>query len=397
MGRIYTVIVILILFIGTLPIRTVDAQTPITILEQSLTTNYKTSATFHLKVASSAGTISKVRLTWHFRGNAFVARPAVNFAPAQEVVAEYTWPMATLAFVPWDYLFAKWEITDSAGNKLTTPDTPLQVTDSTRAWKELKDANIAVYTYDQPDTAAQAIMETARPIYDRMVNELGFTPPAPLGIVVYKTAEDLCTARVAPDCDPGRLALLPFYGPAAGFTSMWMGNDPAEFTFYLQTTVAMSMLNDWLVLPTSVNDVPTWLFMGLYERYMPSGQAERTQHVRDLAAQGKLLRLADFGNAYEAANIARDKARLVELQAMEGSTVTFIVDKVGEDGLMKMLTLMKSGKKMQSALKEVTGYDFSTFETAWSEWAGVAEPFVVVPTPTDSFKFPPTPTFPPKK
>ena len=79
--------------------------------------------------------------------------------PAPEVDLSYTWTGETPPSTP---IFYHWEVTDSAGNRVSTPEMLVYYDDIRFEWQTLEDEHMAVWWHDRDAAFGQRVFDIAQ-------------------------------------------------------------------------------------------------------------------------------------------------------------------------------------------------------------------------------------------
>ncbi len=384
----------------------VRADEPITVLQQSVESNYRDSFIFRITARSEVGNIIAARIIWRVRSfSANLAYRVEVESPAEQVDLEYVWQLRFETIPPWQVIFYRWELIDDQGNRYRTPEVQAEISDSTRAWQTLSDGKVAVYWYDRDADFGAALLDVARRGFDHTAQATGFTPEDELRVVVYNTQADFCTIY-------GMFCQSWIGGVAIGsITVGWLDENRAAsiancdaacqaevaaerrrwfFNQLIPHELAHAFLNYWMGSRTSA--IPIWFNEGQAVNNELEGVPEEIARVRVLARTGQLERLA----VMDARTIIgrNDLPRVRDWYAQAASLVAFLYERWGIESLGAIIRLVNEGKTFETALETVTGMSMTDYEIAWRNWLGLREiPPTFVPTPTLFFF--PTPTYEP--
>ena len=98
-------------------------------------------------------------------------------------------------FPPGTRIEYSFEIRDTAGGVLRTPDQEFIYSDSRFEWLTLSSGLITVYYYSEyVEQRAETVLEAAESALDRMLPVLGIAPTDPLRIVAYNNYRHMSAA-----------------------------------------------------------------------------------------------------------------------------------------------------------------------------------------------------------
>lgn len=362
----------------------------VTVVSQSTQSVFRRSMTFNVRLRISEGKITTARLIYQPRATgASTAVRVDNFIPGQTVELRYVWFTRFETTPPFQIIWYRWELTDDAGNIHLTPREKGEITDNTHDWNKLSTDKIAVYWYDQDEAFGEELLDLAKRGYEFVSKKTGFVPEDELRVIVYNDQEGFCSLFSPGSCRDW------YAGVTFGsLTVQWLipGQERFVMRQVLPHELAHAFLNDWL--DGRSESVPRWFNEGQATNNEFEGLDEELDLARDLASQGKLDRLSLLDRvAVEERNNSRKTA---EWYAQAASLVSYLYEGWGEDSLGKILEQVREGKKFYTALEAHVGVSLENFELGWREWLGAFDPPpTIVPTPTLSIIFPPTPTYEP--
>lgn len=341
----------------------------IRVVSQSVESHFPDDLTFTIQVQSDAGEITGATLHyqvgWDEAKRLGIPEP---FTPAAEVTITHVWETFGETVPPFIEVTYYWQITDSAGNELTTTPVRTEYADHTHDWKSLADEYAIVYWYDQSSDFGAALLEAAVEGYDHVASITGITTERPARVAIYNNQSDFC-AFFAPRSCQDWIGGQTF----SGITVQWGTNQ--EWLVYevvpheLAHIFYNEIFRDTWVL------VPTWFNEGI------AVYNERTDHswemalVTEAAADGTLIPLRHM--ATQASGLAHDAIHLWYAETY--SLVAFITDAYGEGKLGEVILTLADNHPMEETLQLTLGMDLIEFEMAWREWLGY--PVDTIPTP----------------
>lgn len=354
--------------------RRVNADSPFTIIDQSIESTYGQSFTFRITASSSAGNITGVRLFWKLRGAAEDMVGDINdFDSGPKINAQYVMnTKGRAALPPWQLLFYSWELTDDAGNVYQTPQTKAEVIDKTRDWQTLTAGKVAVYWHDQDKAFGQKLLAAAQQSYTHFASHLTYIPTEPLRIVVFNTPEDMCNGLPVGRCSQVRATVQPML-LFNGLSNLWLQDEKAALTDWLPRAVGAAYLSDWW----GPNYTPEWFGWGLIIANQSEGLESRLQRARELARLNQLTGLADFDTRFDAAFFGGDSAAYEDLLDQAYSLSAFMVERFGLNSIDQILEKRVSGLSFEEAFNTGTGLTIAECELEWHKWLGMNE---VTPT-----------------
>lgn len=368
------------------------ADSPIRILSQAFESNFREDYTFKLSAESTAGEIVSARVIWRVRSyRAGQSARVQGFTPAKQVELAHVHPTKNETTPPWQVIYYRWEITDSAGNTLKTEETEADVADNTRDWKKRANDQLAVFWYGRDDAFGDRLLESAQSAYDHVQKATGFTPKDELRVVAFNTQTDFCSFHAPRTCQDW------VGGVAMGSVTLgWVDesqstNPERRLRWFFENLISHELAHAFLnyAMGPRIFAIPNWFNEGQAVNNELSGLDQELDRVREIAMMGQLERLP----LMEArTTIGRNELdRVSDWYAQAASLVAFLYDRWGLESLGKVVDKVVAGDTFEEAMEAVTGLTMEEYEIAWREWLGLtAPPPTLVPEPT--IFFPPTPT-----
>ena len=84
-----------------------------------------------------------------------------------------------------------WQVTDAAGNTLTTQEQSITWLDNTHAWQTLSGKNVNLHWYDGTDTFGQELLDAAVAALANLEQSTGLKPEKPIDLYIYANTDDL--------------------------------------------------------------------------------------------------------------------------------------------------------------------------------------------------------------
>src|SRR5688572_18812283 len=110
--------------------------------------------------------------------------------------------------VPFAEVRYVWEVTDAAGNTLTTEEAGVFYNDIRFQWKSASDGNLTLHYYVGDEADARAMLNAGREAIDRMSALLGTRLDFPVKVLEYASARDLEEASTRGRRGGGNIVLL---------------------------------------------------------------------------------------------------------------------------------------------------------------------------------------------
>ena len=267
------------------------------------------------------------------------------------------------------------EVTDKAGNKLTTDEQELIVTDARPKfkWETVSEGPITVYYSGPILTRAQRVADAANELLKKMAPVTGAETKTPVTVTLYANNADMIGAIQTSTAATARELVTEGQAFAANNVVLVLAGRRDVGTISHELTHVL--VGRAAGLGTFV---PTWLNEGLaeygnldpgisYDRFLDWGV--------DTNRITPLWKLQSFPGDPNLIILSYGQAR---------STVNYMITKYGPEKMAKLLATIGQSRPVESALQTVYGFGLRQLDAGWREHVG-AEPYVE-PTPA------PTPT-----
>lgn len=237
-------------------------------------------------------------------------------------------------------------------------------------FKEVKSEHFTI-RYAHPED--YIIAEYGKDVLEKSRFEIGLDleeyPEEPLIVEIYPDLESFTTASTLPPenvektgvvgiCKFNRIMVLSPRLLPKGYA--WSDTLAHEYTHYL-------------IFLKSENTVPVWLHEGIAKfeesRWRESKRNVLSPFYETILAQAlKKDGLVPIEKMHPSLALL-DSAREAQLAfAQAGTSVSFLVDRWGNEGLVGLLEAMKARDDYKAAISDVTGLDFDTFYGSWKKY-----------------------------
>jgi tetratricopeptide (TPR) repeat protein len=196
--------------------------------------------------------------------------------------------------------------------------------------------------------------------YREMSARYGFSPKAPITVELFAKAEDFAVRTVG-------LPQLASLGVCFGrvVTSM----SPRAKRGFNWGQVLWHELNHVFTLQLSRARVPRWLTEGLAVveegRGHPSWAREMDGRMLSLLRSGKLRKINELNLGFTR---ARSVPEILQAYYQAAHAAAFMVDRIGDAGLVKMMKAFSDGKHLVAVLQEVVGLAPAEFDVEFKAW-----------------------------
>lgn len=385
-------ILVLLLILGSagalfVPGATIRADTPdIEVLSTGAESQFPDGIMFSI-TARSSDEIDDIRVFIRKADQAGrSAYRTVEFEPGKEVTGESLLRSGSGGadyYPPGTRIEFSFEIRDSAGGVLRTPDEEFIYSDSRFDWLTVSSGLITVHYYgDYVEQRARTVLEAADEAMALMVPVLGIEPTEPLRIVSYNNYRHMSAA-------------LPFRAQAVRELLQTQGmaftDERVLLVHAFDPTVKGTTSHEFVHLLVAeaagraVSQIPAWLNEGLAEY----GNIDPTDSYDSALRYGIFTRrlkplwyLGAFGGTPDDIIIAYGQGR---------SVVGLMINRYGPEKMAELMQVIQQTLDIDAALTQVYGFDQYGLDTEWREAMGIE----TLPPPEElarQLQEPPTPT-----
>lgn len=345
--------------------------------------NFPDGITFSVDINS---TYEIIQATFIHRLQGDVSRQVkpLEIEPSTTLTISYHWDTSRFTIAPSCRILFQWELKDSAGNTLTTPEEECSYDDVRFKWNELSDGGVIVRWYEGEKSFGDKVFEVASLSLSRMETNTGQGLEFPIIVLLYANevdfrswhyyVEDWVGGQAFPS--QGVTAQIVPAGIQLGWINEVIPHEIAHLFFYQSIHTVWA---NW----------PPWLDEGLAQYYEFNSQNASLELAARAAKRGNLIPLMDL-NVDISFNRDSEEVRLAYAESM--SAVTFIFERFGEIAIRKLIEAFREGIDTRDAIHRALGLSWEEFEAEWITWMGVPATPNPSPQPTQPLK---PPTYPP--
>ena len=346
------------------------AQQAITVLSEEPRNEFPAGVTFTISFNAPAE-VKEARLRYHLAPDGTGASGVAECTSAAAVSCSFTLTSGRgIVIIPGAEVTYHWELTDSAGNKLSTADSKYVHEDTRFTFKTLQRDSITLYYHAGGESAAQAVLDAAAETIDRVSRLEKTEVTFPLKVFLYATAEEMQPA-IAPG-GPGRGVQV--LGEVVYSDTAMVSADVATLDI-TRHEVAHIVTRQATKGPF---DVPAWLNEGI-SVFSQSRPLEGHDSALQSAIRGdRVLSMRELSSS--ASGGVGATVGLYYGQA--GSIVKFLVETYGEDKFALLLKTFKDGSEVGKAFQAVYGFDQYGLENEWRTSVGLEPRAIVTIAPT---------------
>lgn len=354
-----------------------------TVKSASFQSNYPKGIEFDLGCATSTGgKIVSAMVLFNLSPN------AGSRAPGKIDGCKIT-AISTMTGMPqWVGILYRWILTDEKGNTLETTPIQAEYADTTRVWQHVESEDVIVFWQDGvPDSIGRMVTDAMKQQHDFYYQNWGKLLNYRPRIIIYKDFKPWA------EWNPGAGTAAPNGVRVVGETShQWGGTVqvylPKEGVLGLAWGTALHEVGHLYQFQNGGVVDDCWFIEGDATYFEVVQDYSYLGRVKQMAANGTLPTLQNGGPACQGNN-ARDAYDIGY------AFWRYLAEIYGPDAHRNVWDLLAKGKTHIDALQTVTGKSFTAMETEFRAWLGMRNPEAPTPFPTETFDFPPTPTYEP--
>lgn len=338
---------------------TVSAQQGIQVISEEPTNEFPTGVSFSITVNAPAG-VEEARLHYQLAPDGTGASAIARCNGGAAETCTYLLQSGRGIFIiPGAEITYHWEITDTDGNRETTPER-LYVHEDTRFdFQTISSDNVTLYYHSGSSSSAQDVLDAAvqalQDVGSLEQTQVGF----PIKVFLYRTADEMQPAIASAGNGAGVVIL----GEVVYSDTAMVSADVATLDI-TRHEVAHIVTREATRGPFGV---PAWMNEGIsvfaQEQPLSSHQGALDQAI----AADRVLTMAEMKSSSPGAR--GDTVGLYYGEA--GSIVRYLVDTYGEEKFAELLRVFKDGSTPDKAFEAVYGFDEDGLENGWRESVGL--------------------------
>lgn len=299
-------------------------------------------------------TVLPDRPTATVRGTCTAGTAPTCNASLGDTQASYMVPGAEVRYV--------WEIEDSNGNKLQTPEASVTYMDDRFQWQAISEGNLTVYYYFGSDEMPRGVLRTARETIDRISALEKTSIDFPLKIWVYETANAMSQA-VASTAGRGPNSSVRTLGEVGAADTALVSRD-VDFLNIVRHELAHIVTGQ---ATKSHFNFPSWINEGISVFAQREVLPDEKQAMDLAIRRNAVLPLASLGSSTQS---SPDTVSLFYGQA--GSVIKYMVDTHGDEKFAAWIAALRTDTT-NGALQSVYGFDLLSLENGWRKSIGLPE------------------------
>lgn len=347
----------------------VSAQQPITVVSEEPRNEYPQGVTFAISFKAPADT-KEVRLQYHLAPDGTGATAVATCTGTGTVSCTYSLTSGRGIFIiPGAEITYHWEISDTAGDQLSTPDKLYVHQDTRFTFATLQQDNVTLYYHSGSESQAQAVLNAAVDTLQK-VGQLEQTQVTfPVKVFLYTTAEEMQPSIAAGGEGRGVTVL----GEVVYSDTAMVSADVATLDI-TRHEVAHIVTRQATKGPYGV---PAWFNEGISVFSQSKPLAGHDAALQAAIDGDKVLSMREL-NSSATGSVG---ATVGLYYGEAGSIVKYLVDTFGPEKFAQLLKTFKDGTTPDKAFQSVYGFDSLGLENNWRQSVGLA-PRAASPTVT---------------
>ncbi len=346
------------------------AQSGPTVTDGGVDNNFPDGMVFRV-TAEGDSPIEKIRLKYKILPDGTSANGVPDFEPSTRVQTQFELGGGDIYLSPGLVVEYYWEVTDGSGATAKTETQSFFYDDSRFEWSTVESDGVTIYYYSGSEEDAQSMHDVAVEALAEMSALLDTEIPFEVQVWTYDSVEDMRPALVRRS-ESYESQIITAGVRVATNTVLVLGNVSFDTLRHELTHVVTAEAGE-----SALGTLPAWLDEGtaVYGQNDPEGFRDAVERAFD---RGNILSVREI-TAYPG---DPDK---VELFYGEGwGLVSYLVDTYGEEKFAELFAAVKSGKRIDSALEAVYGFDQDGLEDEWRDAHGLPARETPAPTPEET-------------
>ncbi len=351
------VVIAAVFLSGTVAPLTVAAADGIQITRSLYSALFPTTLSFNLSARSDAEIVdARLHYKVHRQSFAEVENEAfVRVTPAKEIDISYSLDLRRAGGLPpgtvVDYW---WTLKDAAGRVTDSDIAALKFNDSRYQWQSLQEGMVSLYWYTGSESFADELMATAQGALIKLEQDTGASLTEAVEIYIYDSAQALQGSMVFPQEWTGGVAFT-------DFNTVAIGIEPSNINWGKRAIVhELAHLVTGQVTDNPYGGIPTWLNEGLSMYAEGPMDAIYIVFLNQAIDQRSLISVTSLASPFSAfANISY----LSYAESLH--IVNYLIEKYGQDKMLRLLDTFAGGATTDEALSAVYGFDTDGLNIEW--------------------------------
>lgn len=308
--------------------------------------------------AESDSPITEVRLRYEILPDGTRANKKPDFEPGRSVTVQTTLAGEDFYLPPGMVINYYWEVTDADGDTATSEEQSVFYDDVRFDWEKVEGDGVAIYHYAGDDETAAEMHAVAVETIRSMSRLLDTEVPFDVQVWLYDSTSDMRPALQSRS-ESYEERIITAGVRVATNTVLVLGTSSFDTLRHELTHVVTAQAGE-----SAFGTLPAWLDEGtaVYGQLDPGGFGEAVERA---ISRGNVLSLREI-SAYPG---DPDKVNLFYGQSW--SVVDYLVETYGEEQFARLFAEIKAGKRIDSALEAVYGFDQDGLDAEWREANGL--------------------------
>ncbi len=330
------------------------AQTALTIADGGADYTFPDRLVFRAS-AEGPSEIKQVRLRYKILPDGSLASGEAKFQPGNSISASFALQASdqpTFYLAPGTNIQYHWEVTDAAGNTAQSDEATFFYDDNRFQWSHLEQDGVTLYYYAGSDADARAMLDVAAQNISRMSALLGGKVDFPVKVWVYDSVDDMRPAL------PRRSVTFEGSVITAGIrittdTVLVLGEASFDTLRHELTHVVTAASGE-----SAFGTLPAWLDEGTAV-FSQEDQGAFKDAIETAIGRGNVLSVRSITSS------PGDPDKVNLFYGESWHLVKYLVDTYGDQKFAQLYATIKSGKRIDNALKAVYGFDEDGLEDEW--------------------------------
>lgn len=348
--------------------------------ETKVTNHFPDGLTFTLE-AESDFEITHAEFIRYHGSTASREIDSIEIENANDFLITYHWDTSRFTVAPSSKILFNWELEDSQGNKLSTPQEEFDYDDVRFDWNERRDDELIVRWYEGDQEFGARIFQIARLSLTKMEAQSDQKLDFPVIVLLYANESDFQSWHFYVEDWVGGQSFT-----AQGITTQILPSWTSPEWILDVIPHEIAHLFFYQIIESSWANWPPWLDEGLAQYYALVPHNTDLEMARQAARSGNLIPLLDLDVDI---GLGRSSDEVYLAYAESISVVTYIIESYDEDSIERLIDAFREGIQTRDAIHQALGVAWEEFEAGWISWMGVPVTPEPSPIPTQPL-VPPT-------
>ena len=320
--------------------------------------------------AEGSSPIEEIRFRYEVLPDGTAANKVPDFEPGESVEVTVTLAGDEFYLPPGMVIEYYWEVTDANGDTAETEVEAFFYDDVRFDWLTVDGDGVTIYHYSGDDESAADMHGVAVEIIDEMSALLQTEVPFDVQVWLYDSTDDMRPALQSRS-ETYESQVITAGVRVATNTVLVLGNSSFDTLRHELTHVVTAQAGE-----SALGTMPAWLDEGtaVYGQSDPGGFGGAISGAID---RDSVLSVREI-SAYPG-----DPGKVNVFYGEAWSLVSYLVDTYGEEDFAQLFAEIKGGKRIDSALEAVYGFDQDGLDAEWRDANGLPARETPEPTPQD--------------